>query len=84
MIWQGELPLFVQPINTPPQRLRRSHRTSEPRYLTTKEAVKLLNLASARPLYSARANGSAYRKDHRIVVPAGRRDKWEIFRLYSA
>jgi hypothetical protein len=82
MIWQqSELPLFVQPTNSSaPQRPHRSRKTSEPRYLTTQEVVKLLNLSNARPLYSARANGAAYRQENQIVVPAGSKNKWEIFR----
>jgi hypothetical protein len=86
MIWQqGELPLVVQPTNSSAsQRTQRSRKTSEPRYLTTQEVVKLLNLSSARPLYSARANGTAYRQENQIVVPAGSKNKWEVFRRYRA
>ena len=49
-------------------------------YRTTKEAVKILGLERDYLLLKARSNGSSYRSDRYIVVPAGR-NKWELFKL---
>ncbi len=52
-------------------------------YLTTNEVVALLKLDSPYPLRRSRANGSTYRNDRYVVVPAGR-NRWELFRQVAS
>lgn len=53
---------------------------ARPRYKTTKEVVELLGLENDYLLRKARSNGSSYRSDRYIAVPAGH-NKWELFKL---
>jgi hypothetical protein len=62
---------------------RRPGADTKPQYLTTNEVVERLKLDSPYPLRRSRANGSAYRSDRYVVVPAGR-NRWELFRQVAS
>jgi hypothetical protein len=82
---QYELPLFVLPKRSSGQALgeaARGQTSTEKVYCTTSRVVQLLKLRNASSLYQARNNGSAYRNDRYIAVPAGH-NRWEVFRRCS-
>jgi hypothetical protein len=56
---------------------------TKPRYLTTNEVVERLKLDSPYPLRKSRSNGSAYRSDRYVAVPAGH-NRWELFRQVAS
>ena len=80
---QCELPLVLVTKNPSPKgenKTDRRHSTmAEQTYRTTKQVVELLGLESDYLLRKARSNGSAYRSNRHIAVPAGH-NKWEVFR----
>lgn len=84
---QCELQLFGAPQDT--RNVSRSSSVARRRgetktqYLTTNEVVERLKLDSPYALRRSRANGSAYRSDRYVVVPAGR-DQWELFRQVAS
>ena len=59
-------------------------------YYTTKEVVDLLRISNARPIHHARNKGTAYLhnpgdlKESCIVVAAGIKNKWLIYKPISA
>jgi hypothetical protein len=77
------LPQNVTTLPTSNKVARRRGVDIKSRYLTTNEVVALLKLTSSSPLLRARANGSAYRTDRYVVVPAGR-NRWELFRQVAS
>jgi hypothetical protein len=88
MFQQCELPLFELPQNLLTSRssnrvARKRGVNARPQYLTTNEVVERLKLDSPYPLRRSRANGSAYRSDRYVVVPAGR-NRWELFRQVAS
>lgn len=81
---QCELHLFDAPRNMrSSSRVVRRQGDTKPQYLTTNEVVERLKLDSPYPLRRSRANGSAYRSDRYVVVPAGR-NRWELFRQVAS
>jgi hypothetical protein len=86
MFEQCELRLFPTIKNaatSSPKVARRQRVEAKPRHWTTDEVVERLKLESPYQLRKSRANGSAYRSDRYVAVPAGR-NRWELFQRCGA